>query len=259
MSERRVEVVRFDDMDVSVRREPTHETYLALEPPDALPYVVAPLDKPIADVGAFVQSHLDVLRELRLDMLKHFKKTKSLRCRFKTGDVAYLLGRPFMIRSNPLSTNKKVKATRTRATLQATMHADYSLINLQVVQSGNYDQGKAAFMGFAQTVFSNNIGKLTKQCMGLLDAEKSVPSNIGLRPMRDTWVIIDDERDVVWFSESLIPYPAHAVVYAFANEAVKKLFPDADEAERERLLDRAVPDWQAMRDLLASQDDRYIL
>ena len=255
-----IEIINAPDMQIPVRREPTAETYLALEPPDALPYVVVPLESPIEDVVAFIQPRLATLNVLRAEMLKHYKKTRSVKCRFRTGDVAYLLGRPFMLRSNPLSSGRKTdRAKRTLASLQTSMNSEFSVIDLYVAQAGNYDQGKSAFMGFAKRVFSVNIKSLLSQCMGRVFPDVVAPTNVNCRPMRGAWVSIDRERDVAWFSESLIPYPPHAVVYAFLTEAIKHYAPEADEATYRELIERGVPNWQEMKALLADQNSRYAL
>jgi len=260
MEDGQIEVINFPGLQVPIRREPSAETYLALEPPDALPYVVAPKTAPIEEVVAFVQQRLEALHSLRAEMLKHYQKSKSLKCRFKTGDVAHLLGRPFMLRSNPLNTSKKtVKAARTLTNIQAAMYSEFSVINLFVAQAGNYDQGKAAFMSYAQKVFSINIKSLLTQCMERVFPGVTVPSKVNSRPMRNAWVVIDEERDVVWFSENLIPYPPHAVVYAYLNEAIARYAPDANEGQYQELMVKGVPNWQEMKALLADPNNRYAL
>ncbi|MDR2956792.1 MAG: DUF45 domain-containing protein [Coriobacteriales bacterium] len=260
MDSGQIEVIGFPGIDVPVRRDPTQEIYLALLPPDAQPYVVAPLDLPIGEIAAFVQPRLELLKELRSEMLKHFSKTKSLRCHFRTGDIAHLLGRPFMLRVNPLSSGKKTtRGTRSRANVSATMHHDISVINLYVAQVGNFDQGRAAFMSYARPVFSHNIQSLLKQCMERVFPQAALPSQVNCRPMRDAWIRFDDERGIVWFSDSLIPYPAHAVVYAFLVEAIKRYAPDISDDERQALLTQGVINWQEMRDLLADKNNRFAL
>ena len=260
MDPNQIEVIQFPDIHIPIRREPTQEIYLALQPPEAQPYVVAPLEMPAQDVAVFAQQRLDVLRELRTDMLKHFKKTRSLKCHFKTGDVAYLLGRPFMLRSNPLSSEKKTKkGTRGRANVRATLRSDFSVIDLFVIQAGNYEQGKAAFFGFAQSVFSHNIQSLLEQCMKRVFPNVPAAKNVKCRPMRDAWVRFEEERDTVWFSESLIPYPANAVVYAYLSEAIKRYAPEASDEERKELLSRGVPDWENMKALLNDANNQFAL
>ena len=254
------EVIDFAGFKIAIQREPTQETYLALRPPDAEPYVVAPREAEVGFIAGFIQPRLETLRELQIDMQKHFKKTKSLKCRFKTGDVAHLLGRPFMLRVNPLSGQQRSKkGTRTRTSLRATMHSEVSLIDLFVAQVGNYDQGRIAFLGFAQPIFARNVGSLLQQSMERVFPEAPLPLNVGARPIRDSWVRFDPDHDAVWFSDRLIPYPAHAVVYAYLNEAIKHLLPDASDEQRAELLTKGVANWQEMRTLLADPNNRYAL
>ncbi|MCL1880440.1 MAG: DUF45 domain-containing protein [Actinomycetia bacterium] len=253
-------VIHFPDLDVPVHRGLTPETYLVLQPPEGLPYVVVPQGMAIEQAVAFVQQRLGVLLELQTDMIKHFRKTKSLKCRFRTGDVAYLLGRPFMLRSNPLSSAKKAKkGTRSRANVQATMRSEFSVIDLHVPQSGSYDQGRIAFMSFAGNVFSRNIQGLIEQCMARVFPEITPPNHVKCRPMHDDWVRFDQERNMVWFSEKLIPYPVNAIVYAYLVEAIKRFAPAVDGQKRQELLEAGVPDWQEMRTLLADPHNRYAL
>ncbi|MCL2807966.1 MAG: DUF45 domain-containing protein [Coriobacteriia bacterium] len=250
----------FSDIKVLVRREPGPDMYLALVPPTALPYVVAPIETPINDVAFFIQQRLEILRELREDMLKHFKKTSSLKCRFETGDVAHLLGRPLMIRVSAVSKGKAVKkAVRVRANVKANLHPDVSLLSLEVMQAGNYEQRRAAFFSFAGQVFSQNIYHLMEQCMQRVFPEAPLPSKVNSRPMRDNWVLIDESRSVVWFSENLIPFPPNAVVYAYLVEAIKLYAPNATEEERLALLATGVPNWQDMKALLGDPNCPYAL
>jgi len=260
MSEAHTETIHFPDLDVAIVRQSTQEVYLALQPPDANAYVVAAFETPVEEIALFVQQRLDALRELRTDMIKHFKKTKSMKCRFRTGDIAHLLGRPFMLRAYPLATSHgKVKGHRGRANVHAVMYPDISVIDLYVVQSGNYDQGRAAFFSYAKPVFAHNVESLLQQSMQRVFPDATLPASVNCRPMRDSWVRFDDEHDTVWFSESLIPYPAYVVVYAFLSEAVKRYAADASDEQRELLIARGVPGWQEMRDILADPNNRYAL
>ncbi|MCL2339781.1 MAG: hypothetical protein FWC59_02635, partial [Actinomycetia bacterium] len=192
------------------------------------------------------------------EMLKHFRKTNSLKCRFHSGDVAHILGRPFMLRSYPLSATKKSqRGTRGRANVLARMQSDISVIELFVAQANNYDQGKAAFFSLAESIFGRNIPSLLQQCLPRVFPQVQLPANVNYRPMRDTWVRIDPDHDAVWFSESLIPYPGDTVVYAFLTEAIKCYAPDADAATRQQLLQAGLPNWSAQRDLLADPQSPY--
>jgi hypothetical protein len=255
------EVIEFSDLKVPIVRGPSDEIYVALEPPEALPYVVAPLSVSADEVARFVQERLETLKELRADMLKHFSKTNSSKCHFKTGDVAHLIGRPFMLRVYPLSAGgrKTRKPTRGLANLNARLYTDLSLIDLFVSQVGNYEQGRTAYFSYAQPIFARNIKSLLEQCMKRVFPEVVFSPTVRARPMRDAWVRIDDAHGVVWFSESLIPYPSHAVVYAYLVEAIKKFAPDATDDQRHELLEKGVPNWQEMKALLADPNNKYAL
>lgn len=260
MPERKTETLEMDELKMAIRRQPTHETYVALQPPDAVPYIVAPLDQSIEDIVAFVRHWIEPIREMRTDMLKRFEKSKSLKCRFKTGDVVYLLGRPFMLRVYPLSSSKRQKkSVRGRVNVKATLRAEISVIDLFVMKTGDYDQGRLAFLAFAKPVFARNATSLLSQCMQRVFPEEHVPETVNCRPMRDTWVKIDKERDIVWFSESLIPYPADCLVYAYLVEEIKSIRPEATEEERHELLTRGVPNWPQLKAILADQNSIFSL
>lgn len=258
MDQRTNETIGMADLQIAIVRQPTTETYLALEPPEALPYVVVPFEAAVPDIASFIQQHIDELHELRQDMLKHFKKVRSLRCRFRTGDVVFLLGRPFMLKSNPLSSTHSLKySARGRANVMAMMNRDLSVIDLFVMQVGNYDQGKAAFLSCARPLFAHNVKSLLMQCMQRVFPDAAALGNVICRPMRDSWVRFDEEHDAIWFSESLIPYPPNAVVYAYLIEAIKYFAPNASEDERRTLMERGVPDHSEMRDLLNDRNNRF--
>jgi hypothetical protein len=137
------------------------------------------------------------------------------------------------------------------------MRSDLSVIDLHVAQIGSYEQGRRAYLAFAVKVFSSNIKSLLQQCMNRVFPGEALPANVNSRPMRDTWVLFDEKRDMVWFSDSLIPFPVNAVVYAFLVEAIKRYAPDADETQRLQLLVAGVPNWQEMKALLADPNNRY--
>lgn len=258
MTNQKLENLEFDGLKVPIRRQPTHETYIAFQPPNALPYVVAPLDKEPKEIVEFVQNRIVLIRELRQEMLKRFEKSQSMRCRYHTGDVAYLFGRPFMLRVQPLSKLKgKNKSGRGRMTIKTTTQSDVSVINLFIVKPGNYDQGQAAFLSYAKPLLERNVQGLVPQCMARAFPQKQIPRTIKSRPMRNAWVSFDENTNTVWFSERLIPYPPDAIAYAFLVEIMKFLAPDATEEERVEILDRGVPHWKRMKDLLADSDSVY--
>lgn len=258
MADQQTEVIEFDDMKVPIHRQPTHETYIALQPPSAQPYLVAPKEAKPEDIIAFVKTWIEVIRELRAEMIKRFEKSKSMKCHYQTGDVAYLFGRPFMLRVYPLKTGKqRTKGARGRANVQANTQSEVSVINLFLLKTGDYDQGRMAFQAFAKPILVRNAQNMVGQCMARTFPEAPVPKKVNCRPMRDAWVRIDNKTDTVWFSESLIPYPPDCVVYAFLVEMIKKLEPDATEEERHALLEKGVPGWQRMKAILADPNSVY--
>lgn len=258
MDEQKTETIDFDGIQVPIKRQSTHEIYIALQPPEASPYLVVPNNTKPDEIVAFVEHWLEVIRELRTDMLKRFSKSKSLKSRYQTGDVVYLLGRPFMLRVHPLSsTKKRTKSVRGRTKVKANFHPNISLIDLFVIHPGDYDQGRQAFLSFALPTFTRNARDLISQCMPRVFPDKHIPSAINSRPMNDRWVRIDQEKDAVWFSERLIPYPAECIVYAYLTEIIKVLAPDATEKDRLELLSKGLPDWKKWSALLTNPNSPY--
>lgn len=253
-----VEIIEFDNLKVTIRRQSTHELFIALQPPDALPYIVAPLDKKPDEIVDFVKHWIEVIRELRTEMLKRFEKSKSLKCHYQTGDVAFLFGRPFMLRVYPIASTKKHKqGMRGRANVNAAVRPEISVIDLFLLKEGDYDQGRAAFLALAKPIFSRNVVSLIHQCMELVFPGSPVPVNIKIRPLRSGWVQVDRGRDTVWVSEGLIPYPPECTVYAFLNEMIKVRVPEASEEERHELFDKGLPNWKQLKDILADPNSRY--
>lgn len=258
MAEQKIENIEFDGLKVPIRRQPTHETYIALQPPNALPYIVAPLDKKPEEIVHFIEQRLVLIRELRQEMIKRFEKTQSLKCHYRTGDIAYLFGRPFMLRVYPLSKAKgNTKGGRGRLKIKTATQSDVSVITLFLISTKNYDQGKAAFLAYAKPLLDKNIKDLVRQCMERTFPDKRSPKNIKSRPMRDTWVSYDANTDTVWFSERLIPYPPDAIAYAFLLEIMKVFAPEATDEECLEILDRGVPHWKRMKEILADPDSPY--
>ncbi|MDR2716093.1 MAG: M48 family metallopeptidase [Coriobacteriaceae bacterium] len=254
----RAEAIEFDNMKVAIRRQATHETYIALQPPDAAAYIVAPLDKKPEEIVAFVKEWIGVIREVRADMLKRFEKSKSPKCHYQTGDVAFLFGRPFMLRVFPISsTGGKKKASRVRANVNAAIRSEVSVIDLFLFKTGDYDQARLAFLAMAKPIFARNAEGLVRQCMGRAFPEAPVPAHVKVRPLRGDWVQIDRARDTVWVSEGLIPYPPECMVYAYLHEMAKILAPEAGEEERHALLDRGLPGWPKLKAILADADSPY--
>ena len=258
MAENTTEAVEFDNLRVLIRRQSAQELYIALQPPDAAPYIVAPQETKPEEIVAFVQHWIEVIRELRSDMLKRFEKSKSLKCHYQTGDVAFLFGRPFMLRVNPIaSTKTKAKAMRGRTNVQATIRPEISVIDLFLRKVNDYDQGRLAFLALAKPIFSRNVISLVNQCMERVFPEARIPQRINVRPLRGEWIHLDQTKDTVWVSENLIPYPPECVVYVYLQEMIDILVPEADEAARHELLDKGLPHWRDLKTLLTDPNNIY--
>lgn len=252
------ETIHINDLEVPIQRYATPEIFVALKPPLAEPYINAPIDMPPDQIVAFVSQWVPAIFELRADMLKHFEKTKSLKCNYQTGDTAYVFGRPFMLKVYPIERriNKK-KAVRGRANVSAAIRPEVSVIDLFLINENDYDQGKAAFLSAAKPIFTRNVTSLIEQCMQRTFADVKMPKSIGIRPLRSSWVHIDKARDTVWVSEKLLPYPPECTVYAFLQQMIDSLHPNADADLQLELLNRGLPEWPVYKAILNDPNSPY--
>ena len=267
--EQKIEQVHFDGLDVRVFRGPSPDLFIAFEPPDAKPYISASFKTTPDEIVAFVNERLTSIRGIRADMLKHFSKTKSLECRFQTGDVAYLFGRPFMIRVYPEASGRTLRhAARGRANTTATAYTDISLVNIFVIQVGSYDQRRFTFMKWASGVFAKNAQSIVDQASSMAGITDKVPGKVQTRPMRGRLVKIDPVRHVVWMSEDLLAFPPVCVGYAFMNEMARELAPLAGDGatpeEREQaraahdaFVEKGCPSWRRAKELLDAESSPY--
>lgn len=258
MVERPVENIEFDGLKVPIWRQPTHETYIALQPPQALPYIVAPLDKKPEEIIQFVQHWVEIVRELRAEMLKRFEKSSSLKSHYQTGDVVHLFGRPFMLRVYPLNKPRSVTGgSRGRVKVKANAQNEVSIINLYVMQTKDYDQARLAFLSFAKPIMTRNMHDLMKQSRDRALPGVDVPKNVVCRPMRDNWLKVDEKVDTVYVSERLIAYPPDCVVYAFLLEMIRIHAPEASEEERHEILTDGLPNWPRFKAILADPESVF--
>lgn len=244
------------DVEVPIVRAGMPDLFVALQPPDALPYVMAPRDMQPQQIVDFFAARVEQVEELREEMLKRFAKTDSQKCRYQTGDVAYVMGRPFQLRVYPLGDKpQKVKGgARGRTTSKYSINAEISLLTLYVMHPRNYDEAKRAFNGYAENVILNNAVKLASDFASVLMPGQKVP-NVRLRAMRDRWS--SDEAGALWLSEDLIPYPPDCLVYVIWRELEKRAtIPEEDMRE---LFERTLPGWKHARDLLATRAEPYSL
>lgn len=248
------EQVNFDGLHAPIFRIDRNDIYMALQPPDASPYVVANREMDSEFIIKFIQDRVPLIRELRADMLKRFEKSPSMECRYQTGDVAYLFGRPFMLRVSTLGKSKMKAGMHGRVNVNATMHNDVSLINLYVMQLGSYDQRRQAFNAWADGVFLQNARSVTDGCARAANITAAVPATVRTRDMPSAWCQMDAAHGVTWMSKRLAPYPVECVAYAYMAAAARTVLPaDATDQARHALIAAGCPTWEHAK---ATLDDK---
>ena len=239
-------------VEVPIYRAGMPEVFVALQPPAAQPYIMAARDMPPQQIVDFFIPHVQEVEELRVDMLKRYSKSTSEKCRYMTGDVAYVMGRPFQLRVYPLSQGNMKKASRGRATAKYSLNPAISLITLYVVHPRNYDEAKLAFNSYAESVILRNATGLVSDFTGIL-APGSKPPTVRMRAMRDRWS--SDEAGALWLSTDLIPYPPDCLVLAIWRELEKKaVIPENLVKEH---FERILPGWRAAQQMLADRAKPY--
>lgn len=244
------EKLTYNDTDVPIIRAGMPEMFVALKPPDAQPYLMVPRDAQPQQIADFFAARIPQVEELRADMLKRFEKSPSLKCRYQTGDVAYVMGRPFQLRVYPLGQPKeKVRGgVRGRATSKYAIDAGISLLTLYVVHPRNFDEAKLAFNGYAESVILRNATSLAADFARFLMPGKKVPP-VRMRAMRERWS--SSEAGAIWLSTDIIPYPPDCLVYTLWRELEKKSeLPE--EAIRERF-EQILPGWREAQRMLSER------
>lgn len=261
MEEGQQEVLQFDGVSAPIYRTDGNECYIALRPPDAMPYVVAPRAMKPEDVVAFVQERVNIVVDLRGEMQKRYRKSPSLQCRFQTGDVAYLLGRPFTIKVYPTAKNSMQKVSRGRATVSASLDGDVSVLRLFVMQTGNYDQCRGAFFAWAERIYLQNMVAMMADCVAKTESEidgELRPIVVDERSIHRRWVQADWTKGVVSFSRVLIAYPAECSAYVFLSALAQKVYgEDASEEELETFVSKGCPTWQRAKEALNQEDSIF--
>ena len=188
-------------------------------------------------------------------MRKRFSKGSYGKCRYQTGDVAYVMGRPFQLRVYPLATKKMKNSARGRATAKYSVASDVSLLTLYVVHPKNYDEAKLAFNSYAENVIMRNALGFVNDFTGVLtpDAPKVPP--VRMRAMRGRWT--STEAGALWISTDIIPYPPDCLVYALLRELEKQKTISDDQFQA--YLERVLPGWKNARDILAERREPYSL
>ena len=244
------------EVDVDIVRASMPDLFVALKPPQARPYIMAPRDLDIQKILDFFVDRVQQVEELRADMLKRFAKTDSLKCRYQTGDVAYVMGRPFQLRVYPLDVSKKrpKRGARGRATSKYSLNAEISLLTLYVMHPKSYDEGKLAFNGYAGNIIIHNANNFVRDFGGILMPGEKLPP-VRLRAMRDRWS--SNEAGALWLSEDIIPYPPDCLVYVVWRELEKKS--TIPEEEIRTRFERILPGWRRAKEILQTRPEPYCL
>ena len=248
------EKLTYDGKDVPIYRAGMPEVFVALQPPQAQPYIMAPTDMSPDDIVQFFVAHIPEVEELRADMVKRFAKGSYGKCRYQTGDVAYIMGRPFQLRVHPLSSRKMKAAARGRATAKYSLNPNVSLLTLFVVHPKNYDEARIAFGSYANNVILRNAEGLVRDFSQVL-APGQAPPPVRLRDMRDKWASTD--AGALWISTDIVPYPPDCLVYVILRELRKTATVPEDEVRAH--CERILPGWEAAQRMLAERPEPYCL
>ena len=252
----RPEQIGYNGMTVPVVRESCAEAYIALRPQTADPYIVAPRNMDAADVAEFFAEHADRLDPLREKMLKRLEKTKSDRCTFQTGDVAYVMGRPFMIAVQPLGsqTQRTRSGNRGRTTVKYSVDTDGSLLTLLVAKAGDYSQRRMAFMSFANAVVAKNAAGMVDVCrQRIMPDAADKPWSVRMRDMSGRFASL--QGSALWLSHDIVPYPVDCLVYVIWRELMPHATIAPEEARRH--LEAVLPGWERAARLLAERAKPY--
>lgn len=240
------------DIEVPVYRHNCQEVYAALKQPEAAPYVVAPYDTPIQEIVDFLGPRVKELDELRHKMRKRLEHGITGKCTFQTGDVVYVMGRPFMVDVYPLENRRNMgKGGRRRSTLKCTVDTGLSVIRLYVAQR-NYDQARSAFLSYAHGVILKNAANMAAQACSEL-APGTKPPAVRMREMRGRFARID--AGALWLSDDIIGYPPDCLMLT-VWDAVAARAGVAEEVSREKLK-QVVPGWEEAARLLEERAEPY--
>lgn len=242
------------ECEVPIYRAGMPEVFVALQPPQAQPYVMAARDMEPKAIVDFFAAHVAQVEELRQDMLKRFAKASYGKCRYQTGDVAYVMGRPFQLRVYPLGERKMKSAARGRATAKFSLDSNVSLLTLFVVHPKNYDEAKIAFNSYAESIVLRNARQLAADFAALLMPGSKAPQ-VRMRAMRGRWS--SNEAGALWVSTDIIPYPPDCLVYTLWRELEK--LATIPEEQIDQHFKRILPGWQAARDMLSTRPEPYSL
>lgn len=238
---------------VPVRRANSAEAFIALEPPEGDPYIVAPESMKGTEILEYYKNNVERVEELRPKMAKRYSKGASRRCMFRTGDVAYIMGRPFMVQVNELKgmTGGK-KGARGRATVKYEVDTNVSLLTLYVMNENNYDQVRKAFMSYAKQVILKNAAMMAATCAKRIDVQID-NLQVRMRTMNGRFAKL--EGSALWLSEDIVPYPVDCLVYTIWRELITHAGIPVDDAHEK--LAETLPGWERAAEVLIDREEPY--
>ena len=249
-----VEQIEYGDAKVRVIRQGCAEPYLALQPPQAIPYMVAPHAMEPQQIVDFFAAHVVQLEDLQQKMRKRFEKSSSEKCGYATGDIAYVMGRPFMLHVVPLrgGGTKMKSGARGRAKVKYGVDTDVSLITLHVMKLGDYDQARLAFLSYGDAVVLVNAPRMAKSVLARIAPGAGVPQ-VRMRDMRGGFARL--EAGCLWLSHDIVPYPVDCLAYAVWSALVG--LATVDEEELQAHLAAYLPGWQRAQEILQARAKPY--
>ena len=260
---RLISSISFDGIECPVVRTQVHETYFAFQPPNGAPTIYTDDLQTNDGIIAFVDQWLPKAKLVMADVQKRYRKSTSPDCRYQTGDVAYVFGRPFLLHVYPQSRGRMRHASRGRANLGVRLVAEVSLIELFVMQTGSYDQRRESFMSWADGVLARNGAGLFAQAAeraGVAFARRNF--SVRAREMRERLVRIDEKTGVVWLSRDLIAFPPMCCAYACAREIAQHSVPSTVVGEERdaavaKIVHAGCPDWELAHATLFEKDSVF--
>ena len=254
--------ISFDGIDCPVCRTDVPETYFAFEPPSATPTLFTDCRATNKQLIAFVNQGLPAARDVMADMRRRYRKSPSTHCRYQTGDVAYVYGRPFMLRVYPQAMGQMHHASRGRANVGVRVVTQVSLVELFVIQTGSFEQRRGSFISWADGILVRNALGLCAQVSERAGVSLEGRYTFRARESHDRLIYIDQRGSNVWLSRDLIPFPPHCMAYAFARALADHVCADEDDpVERaqktHQIVECGCPDWRLAHDILTDKDSVF--
>ncbi|MBQ9058534.1 MAG: DUF45 domain-containing protein [Atopobiaceae bacterium] len=273
-----IESITLDGCACRIYRSAGVEPYFSLIPPQAKPSIVAPPTMSDDELLTFAEARMTLMRAIRKEAVERYNEAgrRRLRCHYRTGDSAYVLGRPYVIRvistSSPELHQSRQLPQRDATTLHqrtqsgASLRHDLSLVTLYVDNPSSLEERREVFLNWARPLFVAGISPYIKQSARRAQLIGKVPSLVDARSTRRGLVRFDDRRNTIWFSDELIAFPPICSSYAFMLEVARNSIVDEEEgvrarertqALRDELVAQGCPGWMRAKLILDNADSPY--